>query len=129
MPKSDTPDKGRRNVPFQVTMPPEELDRLRAFAAKVGRPVSWAVRDAVTAYLDAVEADAGRLARLQAKVQAAKVDPEAAGETEPLKRGRPRKRLRADAPDLEHLLAELPNAEGMTDAELQAVLDELAKKG
>jgi hypothetical protein len=60
----------------------------------------------MTAYLDAVETDAGRLARLQAKVQAPKVDPEAAGETVPLKRGRPRK------PDVLAVLA-----------------DKLAKKG
>jgi predicted DNA-binding protein len=92
MTKSDTPDKGRRNKPFQVTMPPSELERLRAFAEQVERPMSWVVRDAVTVYLDAVEADAEALARLQAKVQDATVPPEAAGETAPLKRGRPRKR-------------------------------------
>jgi hypothetical protein len=64
-------------------------------------------------------------------VQAAKVDPEAAGETEPLKRGRPRKWLRADAPEaFKRFIDEaLPNAEGMSDADLEHLLAELAKKG
>ena len=81
-PKNDKPAGGRRNVPLYVTMPPEERDRVAAFAAKVGRPLSWAVRDALRLYLEAVEGDAAALARV-------KVDPRKAGKTKPPRRGRP----------------------------------------
>jgi hypothetical protein len=54
-----------------------------ALAAKLGRPLSWTVRDALRLYLDALETDAAALARL-------KVDARAAGKTKQPKRGRPR---------------------------------------
>jgi len=82
MPTNDKPTGNRRNVPLFVTMPPEERDRVAAFARKVGRPLSWAVRDGLRLYLDAVEADAEALARV-------KVDPSKAGWTKMPKRGRP----------------------------------------
>jgi len=78
--------KGRRNVPLYITMPPGELDRLRAFADKVGRPMTWVIRDALGAYLTTVEGDAVTLAQLTAP----KVDPDAIGKTKPTRLGRPR---------------------------------------
>ena len=84
MPTNDKPTGNRRNVPLYVTMPPEERDRVAAFARNVGRPLSWAVRDGLRLYLDAVEGDAAALARV-------KVDPSKAGKTKPPRRGRPRK--------------------------------------
>jgi len=83
MPTNDKPAGGRRNVPLYVTLPPEERARIVALAAKLGRPLSWTVRDALRLYLDALETDAAALARL-------KVDARAAGKTEQPKRGRPR---------------------------------------
>lgn len=77
-------------MPLFITLPPEERDRVAAFAAKVGRPLSWAVRDGLRAYLDTVEADADRLERLRADVAAPKVDLSKTGKTVQVKRGRPR---------------------------------------
>jgi predicted DNA-binding protein len=82
-PKNDKPAGDRRNVPLFITLPPEERARVVALAAKLGRPLSWTVRDALRLYLDALETDAAALARL-------KVDARAAGKTEQPKRGRPR---------------------------------------
>jgi len=82
-PKNDKPAGDRRNVPLFITLPPEERARIVALAAKLGRPLSWTVRDALRLYLDALETDAAALARL-------KVDARAAGKTEQPKRGRPR---------------------------------------
>ena len=84
MPTSPKKPTGRRNVPLYVMLPPDELARVKAFAAKVGRPLSWAVRDALTVYLDALEADADRMAVI-------KLDLSKAGRTVPLPTGRPRK--------------------------------------
>jgi predicted DNA-binding protein len=82
-PKNDKPAGDRRNVPLFITLPPEERARIVALAAKLGRPLSWTVRDALRLYLDALETDAAALARL-------KVDARAAGKTKQPKRGRPR---------------------------------------
>jgi predicted DNA-binding protein len=82
-PKNDKPAGDRRNVPLFITLPPEERARVVALAAKLGRPLSWTVRDALRLYLDALETDAAALARL-------KVDARAAGKTKQPKRGRPR---------------------------------------
>lgn len=81
------PGAGRRNVPLYVMMPPNERDRVGSMAAKLGRPFSWVVRDAVRVYLDAVEADAGKLETLRAP----DVDLGNAGRTVQAGRGRPRK--------------------------------------
>lgn len=79
------PKPPRRNfIPVIFTFPPDELARVRAFAAKVGRPVSWAVRDGLRVYLDAVEKDADVLARIQ-------VSMDAAGKTPTAPLGRPSK--------------------------------------
>ena len=82
MPKPKKPN--RRTVPLYVMLPPEERARLVDFAASVGRPLSWTVRDALRVYLDAVEPDA-------AAVAAPVVDPAAAGKTTAPRRGRPPK--------------------------------------
>ncbi len=79
----------RQNVPLFIVLPPAERARIVAFARKVGRPVSWAVRDGMRAYLDAVEADAAKLSELCARL---KVDPRTAGKTKQPKRGRPKGR-------------------------------------
>jgi predicted DNA-binding protein len=124
-PKNDKPAGGRRNVPLFITLPPEELARVKAFAAKVGRPLSWAVRAGLRAYLDTVEADAGRLERLRADVQAPKVDPRKTGKTEQPKRGRPRNKGFGLPPaELEAALAELGK---LDPADLQAVVDKLTE--
>lgn len=81
------PKAGRRNVPLFVMLPPNERGRLNAFAGKLGRPFSWVVRDALRVYLDAVEADAGKLESLRAP----DVDLGNAGRTVQAKRGRPKK--------------------------------------
>jgi predicted DNA-binding protein len=86
------PRKGRRNVALFLTLPPEERARLEAFAKTVDRPMSWCVRDALTVYLDAVEADADRLAALQGAVRDAALDPARAGRTVQAPRGRPSKK-------------------------------------
>ena len=85
MPKTET--KGRNNEPVYIMMPPDERARLVDFAAKVDRPLSWVIRDALRVYLDAVGTDAANLARLRAKVDAPKVDPKAAGKTKQPKPG------------------------------------------
>ncbi len=132
-PKNDKPARDRRNVPLFITLPPEERARVVAFAAKVGRPLSWAVRDGMRAYLDAVEADADKLADLRARLEAPKVDPRKAGKTEQPKRGRPRgygtrlPRVPADA-DPAALQAAL-DALGPqpTAADVEALLTELER--
>ena len=72
----------RTNKPLMITLPPDELDRLRAFAGRCGRPVSWIVRDAVTAYLEAVETNTAALA-------AVRIDTQTIGKTTQTKLGRP----------------------------------------
>lgn len=89
--KIDTPAKGRRKVPLYVMLPPEERARLVAFAAAIGRPLSWTVRDALRVYLDAVRKDGARLADLLAEVSDPDIDISKAGKTEPSPQGRPRK--------------------------------------
>lgn len=132
MPTSEKP-KGRQNVPLYVMMPPEELARVKSFAAKVGRPLSWAVRDGLSAYLDAVEADAGKLASLRASVEAPKVDPRKAGRTEQPKRGRPRgygtRQPRALADTDPAALQAALDAMGPepTAADMEALLNDLIK--
>jgi hypothetical protein len=88
MPPTDKPT-GRRNVPLFITLPPVERARLVAFAAKVGRPNTWVVRDALSAYLDTVEPAAEKLAALRARVEAPMVDLSKTGKTKQPKRGRP----------------------------------------
>ena len=89
MPKTER--TGRRNVPLYVMLPPEERARLVDFADAIARPLSWAVRDALRVYLDAVGGDAAKLADLRANVAAPDVDLKNAGKTAQPKRGRPRK--------------------------------------
>ena len=86
-----TKKPNRRNLPLFVTMPPLERERLTAFAASIGRPFSWVVRDAVAVYLDAVQADGDKLARLRAAVAVPGLDLRKAGRTVQVNRGRPRK--------------------------------------
>jgi len=125
MPKTDKPAGGRRNVPLYVMLPPEELARVKAFAAKVSRPLSWAVRDGLRAYLDTVEADAGRLERLRADVEAPLVDLRKAGKTKQPKRGRPRKKGYGLPPaDLEAALADLGKLDA---ADIQDLVDKLTE--
>lgn len=50
------PRKPRRNKPMMITMPIEERVRLTAFSGKVGRPISWIVREALGFYLPLAEA-------------------------------------------------------------------------
>lgn len=129
MPENDTPKSGRRNVPLFITLPPDERDRVASFAAKVGRPLSWVVRDALSVYLDAVENDAGKLAALRADVQAPKVDPRKAGKTKPPRRGRP-PRLPGSAfvlgvdPDAARVAA-LPDLDELDAAAIQDLVDKL----
>ena len=75
----------RNNVPLYIMLPPAERARLDAFAATIARPLSWCVRDALRLYLDAVEADAGRIAALRAPP----VDIRKAGRTVQGRLGRP----------------------------------------
>lgn len=75
----------RNNVPLYIMLPPDERARLDAFAAAIARPFSWCVRDALRLYLDAVEADAGKMAALRAPP----VDIRTAGRTVQDRRGRP----------------------------------------
>lgn len=83
---TDKPDAGgRKTVPLFLTLPSDEAARVRAYAAKVGRPISWTVRDALRLYLDAMEKPAAELRRV-------KVDPANAGKTEAPRRGRPPKK-------------------------------------
>lgn len=82
---------GRKNVPVFIVMPPEERARLVDFAATVGRPVSWTVRDAVRLYLDAVRPDADLLARARDNMARQTLNPNLAGRTLEGKRGRPPK--------------------------------------
>ena len=82
MPEKDTPKKGRHKKPLHIMLPADERERLETYAGKVGRPLSWVVRDGLRAYLDTVEADADRLASLR-------MDPELIGRTEQSRRGRP----------------------------------------
>ncbi len=48
---------GRRNLAMNLSLPAEELLRLRDFAVFVGRPMSWIVRDALRLYIDRMESD------------------------------------------------------------------------
>lgn len=53
---------GRRNLAYNLSLPAEELVRLRNFAQMAGRPMSWVIRDAVRLYLDRMESDTRALA-------------------------------------------------------------------
>jgi predicted transcriptional regulator len=53
----------RRNVSFIVAMPPLERLRLTTLASKLGRPISWVVRDAVRLYAEAAEPNVEALTR------------------------------------------------------------------
>ena len=81
----------RNTVPLFITMPPEERDRVAAFAAKVGRPMGWIARDALRAYMDAAERDAATLARVLGRVTAPEVPAAKVGRTVQPKKGRPPK--------------------------------------
>lgn len=132
MTETDKLRKGRRNVPLFITLPPDERDRVASFAAKVGRPLSWVVRDALSVYLDAVENDAGKLAALRADVQAPKVDPRKAGKTKPPRRGRPPRLpgsafvlgVDPDNPDAARVAA-LPDLDKLDAAAIQDLVDKL----
>lgn len=81
----------RNTVPLFITMPPEERDRVAAFAAKVGRPMGWIARDALRAYMDAAERDAEALARVRERLAAPTLSAAKVGRTPQPPRGRPRK--------------------------------------
>jgi predicted DNA-binding protein len=51
----------RRNLPMQITMPPDERARLAKFVRDIGRPTSWVVREAVQMYIHAASFDVERL--------------------------------------------------------------------
>ena len=55
-------------------MPAAERDRLADFAGKVGRPMTWVVRDALDAYLAAVQADPEALERIKGTPYALTLD-------------------------------------------------------
>jgi hypothetical protein len=79
----------RRNLPMQITMPPDERARLAKFVRDIGRPTSWVVREAVRMYLDLAER---KVAELRTKLEAANYEDIAASEPVPqAKMGRPRK--------------------------------------
>lgn len=82
MPTNNKPTGGRINKPLHIMLPPDERQRLDAYADKVGRPLSWVVRDGLRVYLEAAEAAADRLASVR-------VDPGAIGWTVQPRRGRP----------------------------------------
>lgn len=90
----------RKLMPVFITMPPDERTRLALFLKTVDRPMSWIVRDAVRAYLDAVENDPATMAALRVKpkpdlsrsvpyLQQGRPPPDADAPKRP--RGRPRK--------------------------------------
>lgn len=79
----------RNTVPLFITMPPEERDRVAAFAAKVGRPMGWIARDALRAYMDAAEADADTLARVRGRLAAPTLAARKVGRTPQPKKGPP----------------------------------------
>lgn len=85
------PAPNRLKVPLYVMMPPDERERLDTFAASIGRPFSWVVRDAVRVYLDAVGRDARKLASLRADLAAPDVNLGNAVRTVQSKMGRPPK--------------------------------------
>jgi hypothetical protein len=72
-----------------------------------------------------VEADAGRLERLRADVQALKVDPRNTGKTKQPKRGRPRNKGFGMAPADAAALAELGKQDDA--AIIQGLLDKLTE--
>jgi predicted DNA-binding protein len=79
----------RRNLPMQITMPPDERARLAKFVRDIGRPTSWVVREAVRMYLELAER---KVAELRTKLEAANYEDIAASEPVPQsKMGRPRK--------------------------------------
>lgn len=81
----------RNNVPLHIMLPPEERDRVAAFAAKVGRPMGWIARDALRAYMDAAERDADALARVRDRLNAPTLSAAKVGRTPQPLRGRPPK--------------------------------------
>lgn len=81
----------RNNVPFHIMLPPEERDRLAAFAAKVDRPMGWIARDALRCYLDAAAGDAETLARVRDRMAAPALAAAKVGRTPQPKLGRPPK--------------------------------------
>lgn len=79
----------RRNLPMQITMPPDERARLAKFVRDIGRPTSWVVREAVRMYLELAER---KVAELRTKLETANYEDIAAGEPVPQSKiGRPRK--------------------------------------
>lgn len=73
-----------RHVPLTTTMPPAEKERLKRFAARVGRPMGWVIRDAVAAYIEATDSAAGRMADA---LKAPKIRKSSIGRTPPAKPG------------------------------------------
>ena len=71
----------RHKTPMYLMLPPEEKDRLAEFSTKVGRAMSWVIRDALRVYLDAAEADADLMARLRTQLDAVRPDPSNIGQT------------------------------------------------
>lgn len=63
--RTTKPRKPRRNKPMMITMPIEERVRLTSFSGKVGRPISWIVREALGFYLPLAEA---KVDQLQAEI-------------------------------------------------------------
>lgn len=87
--RAATKPRKRRNLPMQITMPPDERVRLAKFVRDVGRPTSWVVREAVRMYLELAES---KVAELRSQLEAANYADIAAGEPVPQsKMGRPRK--------------------------------------
>jgi len=80
--------KGRRKVPLYIMMPPAERERVETFSARVERPMSWVVRDALRVYMDAVATTPAKLDALRA-VKTPEVDLADVGKTPQPKRGRP----------------------------------------
>ncbi len=85
-----------RNLPLYVMLSLEERKRLEAFAADVGRPLAWVTRDALSAYMDAAERDAGILARVRGRIDATDPARNTVGTTKERHRGRPTKKTRPD---------------------------------
>ena len=74
-PKRRKPGVRRADRALGIYLDAEQDDRLRAFVARAGRPLSAVVRDAVAAYLEAVEPSAAGLESLRRPTLSAPILP------------------------------------------------------
>jgi predicted DNA-binding protein len=83
-----TPKKPRTSVPMQITMPPDERMRLANFCRDTNSCISWAVREAIRAYLDLAEP---MVAEIRRRKEAATFAQISSGQIPIIRTGRPRK--------------------------------------